>query len=218
MELVYYFFIVDAVLMFLVMIIANRSYGIPVWKIVLLAILLLPVGVVGSKLMRLIEAGRWDGYSYFGCVFFVPIMMTPIALLLKCKPIHVLDLCAPAGCVVLATMKVQCVIQGCCRGRITGFRPDGMAIRFPSQKVELVNGLIILIVLLITIRKGKQKGYIYAWFMLIYGITRFCLNLLRETTPFILGLSAGCFWSIIAVAIGGTVFLLRSREGKKGNA
>jgi len=48
---------------------------------------------------------------------------------------------------------------------------------------------------------------VYPLMFIVYGTLRFFINLMRETEPFVLGLSAGCFWSIIAV-IWGVVWML----------
>ena len=82
----------------------------------------------------------------------------------------------------------------------------------------MADGIIILIVIMLMIKSGKQRGFIFAWFMLLYGVTRFFLNLLRETTPFVLGLSAGCLWSIIAGIIGGGALVIKWKKGIKVNA
>ncbi len=214
----YYFLAGDIMLVFLMSLLVNRKVHLPVWKLVIFTVAIVPVGMICGKLMRLVEAGTWEGVSYYGAVLFAPLPMVLFGLLLSIPPKTMLDFCAPAGCVALVFMKIQCKITGCCAGKILRYQANGRPVRFPSQIVEMLVGAVLLIIIMTIIRSGKYKGYVYPWFLVLYGGTRFFLNLLRETEPFVLGLSAGCFWSIIAVAIGGTVLLLRSKEGEKGNA
>lgn len=197
--------------MLIVMEVANRKILLPDWKVIASGIILLPVGIIGTKLMRLVEARTWDGFSFYGAVFTVPLFMTVAAYVLRVKASSLLDICSPAGCIMLALMKINCIDVGCCRGRIIGVDQYETIVRFPSQITELIVSLILLVIILKIIFDGRQRGVVYAWFMLLYGSTRFVLNLFRETTPFILGISSGCLWSIIAVCIGGGILFYRNR-------
>ena len=77
------FLLAGMVAMFAIMILSGRVYGVPIWKIAVIALFLTPIGYLGTKLMFFIEAGRWDGRSLFGAVFLVPMLMYPVARLLK---------------------------------------------------------------------------------------------------------------------------------------
>ena len=189
---------------------------LPIWKTLLSAAVLTVLGVLGAKIMFLLESGFWAGASFYGAVFFPPLFMVLLALLLHVPPLDLLDLCAPAECVMLAILKIQCAVKGCCGGILLTTTADGVYIRFPSQIVELLNALALMIVLLHFIHKGVWRGRIYPMYMLLYGITRFVFNLLRDTTPFLLGLPAGNFWSLISIMIA--LIWLYFAEHKKGVA
>ena len=189
---------------------------LPIWKTLLSAAVLTVLGVLGAKIMFLLESGFWAGASFYGAVFFPPLFMVLLALLLHVPPLDLLDLCAPAECVMLAILKIQCAVNGCCGGILLTSTADGVYIRFPSQIVELLNALALMIVLLHFIHKGVWRGRIYPMYMLLYGITRFVFNLLRDTTPFLLGLPAGNFWSLISIMIA--LIWLYFAEHKKGVA
>ena len=180
--------------------------------IVIAAVVILAAGVAGAKLLCFVELGHFRGTSYYGAVFAVPSVIVLVAACVKVRPSDLLDLAAPAGCVMLATLKILCCISRCCYGMVLWFREDGTAIRFPSQIAELCNALVLMAVLLLLMRKETMRGKIYPMYMVLYGGTRFCLNLLRETTPFLLGLPAGNFWSLISIFIGGVWLLLTRRS------
>lgn len=208
---------VGTIAMAAVMLLPRRwRAGLPMWKTLLSAAVLTVLGVLGAKLMFLIESGFWAGTSFYGAVFFPPLIMVLLALLLRVPPLALLDLCAPAECVMLAILKMQCAVNRCCVGILLTITADGTYIRFPSQIIELLNALALMVVLLRLIRKGTWQGRIYPIYMLLYGITRFILNLLRDTKPFLLGLPAGNFWSLVAIVIA--LIWLRLAHPQKGVA
>lgn len=201
MSVFYIFLLIGALFMFLCMWFASRFYEkIPVWKLLISAALLTAIGLLGAHIMALIESGNWNGRSFFGAVFLAPMLMFPVAMILRIPYTIMMDLCAPAECIMLALLKVKCNIDGCCAGKL--FLTNGELHRFPSQKVECAMAIILMVVLLLLIRSKKQTGKIYPWYLILYGVTRFILNLFRETTPWIGPLAAGNFWSIVAIIIG----------------
>ena len=111
-----------------------------------------------------------------------------------------LKLTAVAG--MLSVMKINCLIAGCCYGKIVGYADDNSPIRFPSQIVEGICAVIIMVVLLIILKKKKMKNKLFPLFMVIYGVTRFILNLFRETVEVAFGMAFGNIWSIVAIIIG----------------
>lgn len=192
-----------------------KKYRIPLWKAIPFSLIAPVMGVLGTKLMAYIENGSFGGQSFFGAVLFTPVFMCMLAPLFRIKLSDFLDLCAPGECGMLIMQKISCLVNGCCKGRIFSYNAAGEAIRFPSQLVECITAVILLCVFLCLIQDGKQRGKLYPWYLVLYGSTRFVLNLFRETTPFIWILPAGNFWSIIAVAIGAAVlFYLKKQECK----
>jgi len=191
------------------------QHGIPVRKLVLSALFLTGAGTFGAYTMFRIENGYWGGQSFYGAVFFAPLIMALAAILLRIRVTDVLDLCAPAECVMLALLKLNCFRNECCVGRVL-FTMDGTEIRFPSQIVEFLSSLAIMIILILLIRKERYRGEIYPFYMLVYGATRFVWNCLRETTPFIGTLPAGHFWSLLSVAIG-SIWLFTAGRKKKNH-
>lgn len=212
----FYFLFAGMAAMFVVMWFCARVYNIRVWKIAAIAVFLMPAGYYGAKLMFCIEAGYWSGRSLYGAIFLVPVVMLPVGKLLKLRYGELMDVCSPAGCVMFAVLKVKCVIDGCCAGRLITI--GGKQLIFPSQKVEGVVFLIIMAVVILMIFSKKYHTLVYPWFMVIYGVLRFFLNLLRETTPWIGPLPAGNFWSLISIAIGTIVIVCVKRNSKKAAA
>ena len=138
--------------------------------------------------------------------------MIPV-LLVKVSYSTLMDLCAPSESLMLAFMKTDCFISDCCIGK---YLPK-LGFQFPSQLVELVITLFIMIALMKIEKNKKNQGTIYAWYLILYGATRFVLNWFRYgVKPFVWILPAGNFWSVIAVIIG-ILWLMVVKNAKRFN-
>lgn len=176
-------------------------YNIKWVKRILVAVLLTLVGTLGTFLLFFIENGKFGGISFFGAVFFIPVIFVFVAKILDIKFDVLMDLSAPAECMMLAIMKIQCFATGCCGGRLITFA--GKEFVFPSQLVELIDALLICILLMVLSRKIVNKGKLYPYYMIAYGTTRFILNIFRKAKVMkFLFIPFGNFWSLISIAIG----------------
>ena len=186
------------VAMMIQMVLRRKKYqGAAIWKMILLGFLLTVTGVAGTMLMFFVESGRFGGTSFFGAVLFVPVLILP-ALLLRISYKDILNLCAPAECLMLAIMKFDCLASGCCIGK---YLPS-LKFQFPSQMVEMVFGLLVMVALLI-IEVRRKDEHLYAWYLILYGSTRFLLNGFRYgLKPFVWILPNGHFWALVSVIIG----------------
>ena len=191
-----------AAAMYGVMVAQRKYYKISSLKCLWLTVTLTLSGVLGAKLMYFLESGgSFSGESFYGALFLAPVLMTLVAKLSRVPVWKVLDLCAPAECIMLAIHKVRCAIAGCCRGRVL-FKVEYTAVRFPSQIVETVTALILMLILIKMMRKGTHVGEIYPIYMLMYGVLRFVLNSFRVTAPIAGWLAYGHIWSVVSAAIG----------------
>jgi len=202
---------IGTLVMLVPIVIQSLWYKIKLWKSIIIAVLLTVSGTVGTYIMYFIENHWWGGTSFFGAVFFVPLAFIGVAYLLKLPYNELIDLCAPAECMMLVIMKVQCLLSGCCKGMILF-----QEVRFPSQAAELVNALVLAGVLLWIAYKGSSKGRIYPIYLILYGATRFILNFFREeftTTEMIVPF--GTIWSVVSVAAGVLWLMLLKKQGEK---
>ena len=199
-----------AVAMFVSMILRKKDFQqVAVWKMALLTVWLTITGVAGTMILAYIETGEFGGTSFYGAVLMVPVFILP-AMLMKIRYLDILNLCAPAECAMLVVMRFDCLDKGCCFGR---YLPD-LEFQFPSQIVEMVVGITVMTVL-IRMHKKDRNAQLYPWYMILYGVLRFLIQGFRYggTDPWILGLSAGHFWSLVSIAVG-TAWLLLSRSRK----
>lgn len=203
------------ILMCLMMALQTKWYGLSKKNIFLIAVLLVIVGVFGSQIWFFIENGEWGGRSLYGAIVFSPIVFFPFSKLFKLKYGDSLDFVAPCGCLALAIIKLNCLENGCCRGKILYQNDEYIFVRFPSQIVEMIAFLIISAILFYMASKPKFRGKIFPWFLVLYGGSRFFLDFLRETVPsYLFGLSAGSFWSLCSFIIGIIVLIIIKQKEK----
>lgn len=191
-----------------------NNYGISKGKILILTLMLTIMGTAGTFLMYYVENRYWGGLSFYGAVFLVPVMFLAVAPILQIPYSSAMDFCAVGECVMLALMKIHCIIGGCCQGRVLFKIPSGELIRFPSRIVEMSVAIVLFAVLFQWSQKGNKHGVLYSWYMLLYGCTRFGLNILREAwveknmiLPF------GNIWSLVAIVVGG-IWLISIRKNE----
>lgn len=195
--------IVGSILMCIPISIQMRWYGVRIWKSIIVSIVLVYTGLFGSRLWYFVENGNFVGRSFYGAIFLAPIVYLPLAIILNISYKHILDFCAPAGCLTLSLVKIQCLLDGCCEGIALFIDENHNYVKFPSQIVEMFTFLIIGGYLMFLSSKERNRGKIFLWFLILYGSSRFVLNFFRDnTSPYMLGLSAGSFWSLLAFIIG----------------
>lgn len=193
----------------------SRQYRIASWKTLLSAVLLTITGTIGTYIWFIVENGYFAGRSFYGAVFLVPPVFFLLAKLLRVNSGELIDLCAPAECVMLTIMKYQCMRDGCCGGKVLCTTAQGMEVIFPSQIAEAAAALLIGVILLVMARNPKNRGTLFPWYMVIYGVSRFILNLFRaEDAVFLLGMTAGNVWSILSVILGLTWLILHKKLRK----
>ena len=207
------FLAVGTVLMWLPMVVMATWYKIRIWKTIPTAILLTIFGTVGTYIWYFLE-NRGVGRSFYGAVFLVPVFFLAISKILKISYGNLLDLCAPAECVMLSIMKIQCYVDGCCGGIKLFTTANGIAVFFPSQIVELINAILIFVVLLLLARQERNRKAIYPWYLIIYGSSRFVLNFFRAGISLFWGLSIGSIWSLCAMSFGFIALFIMKKEKK----
>ena len=185
-----------------IMLIFNRFYRVPFLKLLICTVMLTITGLIGGAIMYFIENSNFGGFSFYGAIFLAPLQMYFIAKLINASPSAIVDLCAPVGCIMLAVQKTNCLRVGCCQGKIIAQSIAGQPIRFPSQIIECAAALLISLFLYLLVSSEKFKGKILFFFLIFYGIIRFFLNLMRDTTPALFGLAVGNIWSIVSVIVG----------------
>lgn len=125
------------------------------------------------------------------------------------------DLLAPALALGHVFGRIGCFFAGCCYGApthlpwaVTFCNPESLApagiARHPTQLYEAFGNLVIFGLLDRYNRSKHREGDTFAAYLILYGLLRFNVELLRadERGVFLLGLSPGQGVSLVAIAIG----------------
>ena len=142
------------------------------------------------------------------------------------------DLIAPCFCVAHAFGRIGCLLVGCCYGLGVGetaqfglFTYDGAcgvkyldgAMRLPVPLMETIFLLLLCGVLVLIYRKEKRLGITTGWYLILYAIWRFVIEMMRgdaERGKF--GPLYTSQWISIAILLAGVLILLLARRWKKG--
>lgn len=208
------------VLMLILMIRLRSNFSLSFLQSVLFTLCVMIAGVLGCRILYILEhipdllAGALDsGFSFFGAVFFVPIVILPLGKLFGLSARRSTDAAAICVCAMIATIRIGCFLKGCCGGKTL---PGGFT--WPTQIMESVGDYLILIWLL-RCEKLKKTG-LYLWFLVCYGCLRFVIEFFRVSSEGTV-LDIAHIFSLLSVAIGLSVLLTiaekqnHSREGAK---
>ena len=207
------FLLLGTLFMMIPICIQTKWYGLRWWKSILIAFVLTVCGTLGTYLWFFAENFRIGGRSFYGAVFLVPVLFILVSFLFRIPYGNLMDLCAPAECMMLVLMKILCSVEGCCVGRVLWINQNGTALIFPSQIAESINALLLCLILMILSYRKNNQGMIYPWYLVLYGTTRFTLNFFREewvTTRHFVPL--GTIWSVLAFIIGIGILLFYKKR------
>lgn len=180
-------------------------YALPI-----LSIAVILVGVFCVKSFAWLEnaiSGTSEGnMSIYGGIFFMPVFCVVAALIFRRDIRMVLDIFTLPVVVANTLARVNCLVQGCCRGSVI---PGTAGSRWPTREVELVFDVAFLIFLVRITSKKQFKGLNYSLYFLCYGVLRFVLQWFREEGYEVIGpLTLSHLWSILSILVGVTLLLL----------
>jgi phosphatidylglycerol---prolipoprotein diacylglyceryl transferase len=135
----------------------------------------------------------------------------------------VADCCAPGVAIGHAFGRMGCFFNGCCYGKPCSFP---WAVRFPpphqiagipvhpTEIYEALGNVLIFLGLTANFRRKKFDGQIWWWYVLSYGVLRFCVEFFRgdyETYYFGIFTFGHVVATIMIVVAGAALILCRSK-------
>jgi len=203
----------------LLMLCRRRKFGISYVNMLVALLMIIIFGLSGAFVSHYIENGYW-GIRYYGTILVVVLVLIPTSKVIRVPYNKLMDYVAPQGMLGIIVMKYNCLIKGCCGGKVLGYSSEGIGITFPSQSVELITAIIIFIILLVMENSKTFNKYVFPVFMILYGSTRLIFDYLRaeQGRVFSLGainISVGCVFCLLIIMIGCINILHRIRESKQ---
>lgn len=198
---------VGFLLMIALMLIKRKCYGLTVLKALLFTLCVMVAGVSGCRILyilenisQIIQYGIFErGFSFFGAVFLVPLIIIPVGKLFGLTIGKSTDAAAICVCAMVGTIRIGCFFSGCCGGKTmaSGFQ-------WPTQIMESIGDYLILSWLLYC---GKQeKPGLYLRFMICYGCLRFIIEFFRSSSEGTI-LDIAHFLALLSIGIGASVLL-----------
>ena len=136
------------------------------------------------------------------------------------KAFDILAICATPG---LFFGRIANFINAELYGRTTSvswgiiFPNSGLIARHPSQLYEAVSeGLLLFLILFLCYKYAYKEGRLFGIFLIIYSLSRFCIEFTREPDAHIgllfMGLSMGQYLCIIMCFLGGVWFYANNKK------
>lgn len=207
-----FFILLGTAAALLLSLLRRKKYDYSAIKVLILTPIFIAIAAGGAILMGLIESGFIGNVSLYGCLFITAVAIPILCLITKDDMGKMHDFYVAPICLMMSVLRANCLVAGCCYGIELFEQADGSIVRFPSQIVELITSLLLMVMFLCFEKKQLFKGKHYPLFFIAYGITRFILNFFRGDKPaFVWFIPSGHFWSIVAIAIG-LMWLILTQE------
>lgn len=176
--LTYLFMFISFALGLLLMLVRRSKYQFGNFSLGFVYLTVVVFGFVGAKITSFLEDGTWSGIRYYGTIFLVAVALYPVSKIAKVSYYQSMNYISLGEMLCLVIMKVNCIIHGCCSGKLLVF--GRKMFPFPSQWIELIIGVAIIIVICFLERKKQTMKYIFPFVMMSYGITRGVFESLRS--------------------------------------
>ena len=166
------------------------------------------------------NGGKMGGLNFVRVVTFMPIAIFVLAKLFKDSVGDVADFLAPLIAIFHGVTHLGCIFPGCCHGYPAQwglFSNRAETYCFPIQIIEALSSILIGVVLLVMIRKKVQTHKLYAWYLALFGSTRFVWEFFRDNEKIWYGISELAFHAAVAMLIGIVAIVVLNRTSRKVN-
>lgn len=215
------FFALGFVSVFLFVVLFAKKMEIKPWKSVIVVLIVYPVLVIWMFIMFWIESGftQFGGNNIVRVFVYTPIVAYPVSKLLRIRMKEMCSMLAFGPVSVHAVSHFGCIFPGCCRGYPSSWGLYNVVtedIRFPSQPLEAIIAWLIIFYLL---RRAKKRNYVpdgleFPVMLVMFGISRFLCEFLRDNEKIWLGCSSLAFHALFMGVVGIIwIFVAKKRQG-----
>ena len=215
----YLFWFTGLLLAFAIGIILRKKFDLSITKVVLYISYDIGIGFMLMLGMSwLCGGGKLNGINLVRAIYLCGIYFYLLARLFRDPPGKVSDLLTIKGAFFFGFVKIGCIFPGCCQGypsRWGIYSNLSQAICFPVQLVEAAILLLIGFILLWMLCKQLAPGQLYAYFLLMFGPTRFLCEFLRDNKKLWFNISELAVHALIATIVG--IALIAVNQKKRNN-
>ena len=213
----------------------SRRLGLDEDAVLNIAILAVPGGFIGAKLLYLIVelpaviAGTiswraiWEGFVVYGGIIGGIAAGLIYCRVKKLNSLKYFDLALPAVALAQGFGRIGCFLAGCCYGKETNsifgivfhdsaYAPNGVKL-LPTQLISSVGNFAIAGILFAAARKNRKDGRVGSMYLILYGTGRFLVEFLRNDPRGSVGvLSTSQFISLFMVAGGILLYVVLGKR------
>ena len=164
------------------------------------------VGAVGAMVGSAISGGSIWGQRLYGLMLFDTVALFVMSWILRIRPGKLGDYIAVPIMAVCFSAKILCLATGCCYGNVLYMTETLHYVRFPSAAVEMTIWGLLVIALLFVEKNQRARYTMWPVAMIWFGAVRFIVDFFRgsnsERRIFVLGMTAGRFWSLVVLLVG----------------
>lgn len=193
------------------------------WKAAVTILIVYPVIYELRYAVRYVENLFYpcEGANIIKVFIFLPVVIWPVAKLLKVSQTKLNQIFAVIPCIGQGVSHIGCIFPGCCNGYestfgIYNYSLDCLCI--PVQIYESIAALLIGLYLEIRFRKNKWKDDDKAMpiMFVLFGLSRFFLEFLRDDEKFLFNISNAAMHSMFMAIVGALwLLILRYKDGKQ---
>lgn len=208
-----------------------RRFGLSEDAVLDIALLAVPGGFIGAKLLYLIVelpaviAGTiswraiWEGFVIYGGIIGGVAAAMIYCKIKKLNFWKYFDLALPAVALAQGFGRIGCFLAGCCYGKETNsvfgivfhhsaYAPNGVKL-LPTQLISSIGNFAIAGILFAMARKNRKDGRVGSMYLILYGTGRFLVEFLRDDPRGSVGiLSTSQFISLFIVAAGIILYVI----------
>lgn len=162
--------------------------------------------------------GKMAGLNFVRIVTILPIPIFLVSMIFGDTFDKVADMIAPLLALFHGVTHIGCIFEGCCHGYPANwgiYSNLAETTCFPIQLIEALSSILIGIILLLMLKYKVQKGKLYAWYLLLYGGTRFGWEFLRDNEKVWNGVSELAIHALIAFSVGLILLIILTAVGKR---
>ena len=176
------------------------------------------LSLAATMLLAVIEAllsgstPNLGAVSVMGVYLFAPFGILAAAKVFRWKKEDAFDLYALYAVPSLFLMRINCLISGCCLGKHIG----SSSLRFPTREMEMGLYAVLFSLFLLRDKDKNQRGTLFPFLMLTYGVFRFIIEWFREGSGGI-PLHLSHLWAVLIAVVGYAWYTERRKraEGQK---
>lgn len=196
------------------------KYGLSIAAMLLIIMCFLASGIAGAVLVQYFINGSLTGKRLYGLILADAFMLIAVSKLLKKRVQDIGDFVSVPIMAICCSTKIDCIVKDCCYGIVLWQKEMQNPVRFPCQMAEMVVWMALTIVLLVLERKERMQGKLWPFAMIWFGVFRFLADFFRgselEKEAYLLGLTAGQFWSLVVLGVG-IVFMYWAIKEQSGH-